>query len=230
MLHINGFKRTDLTYLEDVFNLEGVIMGISHNKDHIKPDNPCRKGWTSLAWVNHAGRFHWLHGDEHWKFADYELEDLPLEEYIDGDSKRTLVLMDNWIKVSNYRDMAMAEYDEERHFDFEAQDPDSGWDYYDQQLGKLAEFIVDCVVYNNDDPNEPIINIVYMSWFGPKSDERVTMTPHEVVEKFGGPKYGKKLLDKMYDGLMNRMKKRNPTPSLGSIALVGLAGYFLTKK
>ena len=189
-----------------------------------------------MAWLDSLGKMHWLHDDEHWKLAEEVLREklhIGLKDYIGG-ANRTLMFIDDWIKISNYRDFSMREYDEDRHFDFEAQDPEDGWDFYDRQLAKLAEYIVDCVIYNNDDPSEPIINIVYMG-YSDFDDVRVTMTPHDVVEKFGGPKHGKRLLDKMYDGLMDRMSKRNPrrrnpTSSLGSIAIAGLAGYLLSKK
>lgn len=201
-------------------------MARTNDWDQIKPDNPCEAG-TSMAWMNFSGKMYWLHSDQHWKFAEDELEKMGMtfNDHIGGPN-RTLILMGDWIKISNYRDFAMKEYDEERHFDLEAQEE---WDSYADQLRKLAEYIVNCVIYNNDDPSKPIINIVYMSWGGPEEDERITMTPHDVVYKFGGPKYGKKLLDKMYDGLERKMNPRKGTSVLGALILGGIIGHSMKK-
>ena len=206
-------------------------MSRTKNLHKIKPANPCEMG-ISMAWMSSWGEMYWLHGDQHFKFASKKLCELGVSEepWAEDDDNKALILADRWIKISNYRDIAMQVYDEERHI--EANEDDD----YPEQLARLAEYIVNCVIYHGDDPNKPIITLVYVDWFDP--DERVTMTPHDVVEKFGGPKYGNQLLDKMYDGLMNQMKKRNPktrgnSPDkshLGSLLLVFGLGYSLTKR
>lgn len=199
----------------------------TNTSDQIKPNNPCRMG-TSMAWLDPTGKLYWLHDDQHFKFAEEVLQKrfgFDVENYIGGPN-RTLILMDDWIKISNYRDFAMKEYDEERHFDFEAQDE---WDFYGEQLQKLTQYIVDCVIYNNDDPNKPIINIVYIG-ISEFDDERITMTPHDLIYKFGGPKYGKKLLDKMYDGLERKSNPGKSTSVLGALILGGIIGHSMKKK
>jgi hypothetical protein len=150
---------------------------------------------TSLAWIDVYGDVLWMHGDQHFKYAEHILSEMDpnfsIMNYHYGNVNRAMVIDFQWIKVSNYLDFAMMYYDEEDREDDKL---------LNDRLLTLAKIIVECVVSNKDDPEARIVNVVFMGEY--EQDRRKTLTPYEAILEFGGIEYGEQLVDYMYENLM----------------------------
>lgn len=169
-------------------------MSISHKNQKTKPNDACSQ-MTSLAWIDVYGDVLWMHGDQHFKYAEHILSEMDpnfsIMNYHYGNVNRAMVIDFQWIKVSNYLDFAMMYYDEDDREDDKL---------LNDRLLTLAKIIVECVVANRDEPEARIVNVVFMGEY--EQDRRKTLTPYEAVLEFGGIEYGEQLVDYMYENLM----------------------------